>query len=174
MPIPFITQLIILLLMISNLSSCSTEDRVQNQTYDLMLQALLSHSVPTITVDSLHAIKHKAVLLDTRSREEYDVSRIEHSHFAGYKNFDATVVEDLPKDTSIVLYCAVGYRSGKIGEKLQQKGFTNVVNLYGGIFEWKNQNHPVVTDSGKTDKIHAYNKAWGYWLQKGEKVYSSK
>ena len=51
-------------------------------------------------------------------------------------------------------------------------GFTNVFNLVGGIFEWKNQGHAVYSTQNKiTEKVHAYNKTWGVWLTKGEKVY---
>lgn len=52
-------------------------------------------------------------------------------------------------------------------------GFKNVSNLYGGIFEWVNQAHEIVNDSGKTDSVHAYNRFWGMWLQKGKKVYGN-
>ena len=51
-------------------------------------------------------------------------------------------------------------------------GFENVRNLYGGIFQWKNQDKPVVDTKGiKTDSVHTYSKAWSKWLKKGIKVY---
>ena len=66
----------------------------------------------------------------------------------------------------------MGYRSEKIAEKLTASGFTNVVNLYGGIFEWINQDKPVVDQSGsETELVHAYSKKWGIWLNEGVKVY---
>ncbi|KPQ09558.1 MAG: Rhodanese-related sulfurtransferase, partial [Algoriphagus marincola HL-49] len=64
----------------------------------------------------------------------------------------------------------VGARSQDIGKKLVQKGFS-VVNLYGGIFQWVNDELPVYDSLGQTKKVHAYNRAWGVWLNKGEKVY---
>lgn len=45
-----------------------------------------------------------------------------------------------------------------------EAGYIQVYNLYGGIFEWVNEGHPVFNDQGETDKIHAYNKLWGMWL----------
>jgi len=58
---------------------------------------------------------------------------------------------------------------------LEQAGFANVSNLYGGIFEWVNQGNPIVNEKGKvTETIHAYNEAWGVWLTKGVKVYDTK
>jgi 3-mercaptopyruvate sulfurtransferase SseA len=66
----------------------------------------------------------------------------------------------------------VGYRSGKIGEKLKKMGFTNVYNLYGGIFEWKNRGYEVHNNQNSvTDSVHAYNRAWSVFLRKGVKVY---
>ena len=41
--------------------------------------------------------------------------------------------------------------------------------FYGSIVEWVNQGNTVVNDTGeKTLKVHAYNKKWGIWLNKGE------
>ncbi len=144
---------------------------VQEPAYQDKLQHLLSDNTPVIDVPQL-AKEPKAMLLDARPTEEYDVSHIARSRRVGFSDFDLAKVKDLPKDTAIVVYCSVGYRSGKVTEKLLNAGFTNVKNLYGGIFEWVNTGHAVVDDSGRpTDRIHAYNKSWSRWVLKGEKVY---
>jgi hypothetical protein len=71
-----------------------------------------------------------------------------------------------------VVYCTVGVRSEKVGEKLKAAGYQNVRNLYGSIFEWVNQGNPVVDNQGKpTQQVHAYSRVWGVWLNKGEKIY---
>ena len=73
-----------------------------------------------------------------------------------------------------MVYCSIGIRSEDISEKLKKAGYTNVYNLYGGIFEWKNRNYPVVNPENEvTEKVHAYSKQWGQWLHKGKKVYSN-
>jgi predicted sulfurtransferase len=77
----------------------------------------------------------------------------------------------MPKDTPIIVYCSVGYRSEKVAEQIIAAGYTQVSNLYGGIFEWVNEEQPVYDTKGKTQKVHAYNKVWGVWLRKGKKVY---
>jgi hypothetical protein len=42
----------------------------------------------------------------------------------------------------------------------------------GGLFEWKNLGYPIVDNNGKEiNQVHAYNKVWGIWLNKGDKVY---
>ena len=112
------------------------------------------------------------IILDTRSNPEYQVSHLQNALFIDFDSFRSSEVKDLSKTTKIVVYCSVGYRSERIGEKLQELGFEDVYNLYGGIFHWKNNNYPVVNSIGQsTDSVHAYNRAWGRWLQKGIKVY---
>ncbi|NBP69657.1 MAG: rhodanese-like domain-containing protein, partial [Cytophagia bacterium] len=97
---------------------------------------------------------------------------LENALLVGYEDFNIENVKDLDKKTPIVVYCSVGYRSEKVTEKLKQAGFTNVSNLYGGIFEWINQGYKVVDSNEKeTNNVHAYNKTWGIWLSKGNKVY---
>ena len=51
-------------------------------------------------------------------------------------------------------------------------GYKNVYNLYGGIFEWKNQDLPVFDSNNKeTENVHAFSKEWSQYLTKGKKVY---
>lgn len=151
-------------------SSCSGQ--VNSSSYNAMLKTLLKHSVPEITVDSLAKNTGSVVFLDAREIAEYNVSHISGARHVGYDKFDMASVKNIAKNQRIVVYCSVGYRSEKIAEKLIAAGYTNVSNLYGGIFEWVNQGHKIVDASGKpTAKVHAYSKSWGIWLSKGEKVY---
>ncbi len=144
---------------------------VREPAYQEKLQHLLSDRTPAIDVPQL-AKQPNAVLLDARPKEEYDVSHIAKARRVGYDDFDIAKVKDLPKDTVIVVYCSVGYRSEKVTEKLLKAGYTDVKNLYGGIFEWMNTGHAVVDDAGRpTDRIHVYNKNWSRWVLKGVKVY---
>ncbi len=138
--------------------------------FDEMLNDLLSFSVPYVTVDELKALDG-ACLLDTRELEEYEVSHIPNAEYIGYNTFDESALENIPKEQTIVVYCSVGYRSEKIGERLKKMGYKNVYNLYGSIFEWVNEGNEVIDKDGTTTKVHTYNKQWSKWLEKGEKVY---
>ena len=141
---------------------------------DKLLKKYNTESVPYISVDSLNAIKNDVVLLDAREQNEYDVSHLKNAVFVGYDNFNLKkTVKKLPnKNAKIVVYCSLGIRSEDIAEKLTKKGFTNVLNLYGGIFEWKNNNYNIFSSEGKaTEKVHTFSEEWGKWLLKGEKTY---
>ena len=113
-------------------------------------------------------------VLDTRKHYEYEVSHIKNAIHVGYEKFDLkTTQQKIPnKNSKIVLYCSLGIRSEDIGEQLKKAGYTNVYNLYGGIFEWKNKDQ-VVYDSieNRTEKVHTFDKNWSKWLLKGEKIY---
>ena len=79
------------------------------------------------------------------------------------------------KNAKIVVYCSLGIRSEDVAEQIMKAGYTNVYNLYGGIFEWKNKDQKVVNEKGKaTENVHAFNKEWGKWLKKGKKIYGEK
>ncbi len=145
--------------------------KVKSGTYNLLLKKLLPHNVPEITVDSLSKIAAQVTLLDAREIAEYNVSHLQHATFVGYNNFAIDSLKNIDKDAPIVVYCSVGYRSAKITEKLIQNGYTNVQNLYGGIFEWKNENNLLYNKDGETNNVHPYSSSWGIWLKKGKKVY---
>lgn len=146
--------------------------QTNSRAYKVMLEGMYKHSVPTLSCNELKKEQKNIVLLDTRAKKEYDVSHLPEARWVGYDEFDLKRVENLPKSTPIVVYCTVGVRSERVGEKLKAAGFQNVRNLYGSIFEWVNQGNPVVDTQGKpTQKVHAYSRAWGIWLNKGEKVY---
>lgn len=86
------------------------------------------------------------VLLDTRSPEEYASGHLEDSRFVNFQTFQLSEVQDIPKDAEIIVYCAVGGRSNRVGMQLLSAGYENVRNLEGGITNWKNQGYEVIND----------------------------
>jgi rhodanese-related sulfurtransferase len=145
--------------------------QVQSGAYRLMLKKLLSHSVPEITVPAAAQARDSVLFLDAREPKEYAVSHLKDALWVGYDHYDSTVTANVDKNQRIVVYCSVGYRSEKITEKLRAAGFTNVSNLYGGIFEWVNQGQSVYDAQGVTQRVHAFDRTWGVWLRKGKRVY---
>ena len=167
----FIIMSRFLFLIFLMLISKTTNAQVKSKAFDSLLNVMVTKSVSTVGCEDIKKMKN-IVLLDTREKREYEVSHLKNAHWVGFENFDLKSVTAIPKDANIVVYCSIGVRSGKIGEKLMQAGYSNVHNFYGSIFEWVNQGNPVYDMAGKpTNKIHGYNWKWGVWCNKGEKVY---
>lgn len=144
------------------------------KSIDKALKKWNENSIPYIYANEL-LDQEEAVLLDTREWDEYQVSHLKNAIWVGYDTFQIdSVMQKIPnKDKSIVVYCSIGVRSEDIGEKLQAAGYSDVKNLYGGIFVWKNDGYTVYTnDNDVTEKIHAFDAQWGKLLKSGEKVYS--
>lgn len=116
-----------------------------------MLKSLLSHTVREVTVSQLEK-SNDVILLDSREKKEYDVSHLKNSIWVGYSDFNLERLKGIDKSSKIVVYCSVGYRSEKISEKLLSNNYTNVSNLYGGIFEWVNNNSPIYDLNNKSTK----------------------
>jgi len=143
-------------------------------TFNEMVDGLISKEVSVISVVELRElikVEKNIVLFDAREKQEFTVSHILGAHHCGYDQFNKKLVQEFDKTDAIVVYCSVGYRSDKIAKRLLSLGYTNVKNLYGGIFDWINTGYPVYTDKGKTNRIHGYNQKWGKWLKRGEKVF---
>ncbi|WP_299885317.1 rhodanese-like domain-containing protein [uncultured Lacinutrix sp.] len=144
-------------------------------TLEKLLKQYNDNGVPYISAEELAMPKTKdVILLDSREPKEFNVSHLKGAICVGYDNFNLdSVTTQLPnKNQKIVVYCSLGIRSETIAERLKAVGYTNVENLYGGIFEWKNKNFSVYNTSNKeTDSIHTFNKDWSKWLKKGIKVY---
>lgn len=146
------------------------QEKVIDPNFNNMLQSLLKHSVTEVTPNECDF--SETIFLDAREKEEFEVSHIPNAHWVGYDTFKLKNVNTIPKDSNIIVYCTVGYRSEKISEKLIKAGFTNVSNLYGGIFEWMHTGNNVVNDS-ITKNVHTYNEEWSQWLSNGigNKIY---
>lgn len=154
------------------LLAIASSGQVKSGAYRVMLNGFLSHSVPETGIQAAALDSASYIFLDAREPREFAVSHIAGAIPVGYDHFEIeNIPVNLAKNQRMVVYCSVGYRSEMVTEKLQKAGFTNVSNLYGGIFEWVNQGFPVVNEKGVTNDVHAYNRSWGIWLKKGKKVY---
>lgn len=146
----------------------------QNSDFEKKINALISFKVDTISVSALNENKTSYLVLDAREMNEFVTAHIEGAQCVGYDYFNGEAFEkSYPnKNQPIAIYCSIGVRSEHIGIKLQELGYTHVKNVYGGIFEWTNQEKPLVDIKGKpTKNIHAFSEEWGVWLTKGNKVY---
>ena len=139
---------------------------------DQLLKEYNHVTVPYISVEELKEHPSDYLLLDTRKREEYLVSHIPDAIWAS-EVVDSAFAKAYPdRSQPIVVYCSVGIRSEDFGERLQKLGYTNVRNLYGSIFLWKNSGYPLHNQQEKTtDSVHIFSQKWGKYLSKGIKVH---
>ena len=91
-----------------------------------------SETGDTITPEVLSAITHQALIVDVRTSEEFA-----DGHYPGAINIPhETIMEGLNQlgvtaDTSVILYCRSGNRSGQAEQVLREKGFTEARNAGG-------------------------------------------
>ena len=159
---------IVFVLFFVNLSWCQEID----PDYKRMIER--KYDFPTISPDSLEAnLKNESyIILDTREKDEYSVSHIPGALNFGYDNPNYQILSEVDTTKTLVLYCSIGVRSENIGKTLNKKGFSDVYNLYGGIFLWADQYRPMESDENTTTtEVHGYNRFWGRWVQKAPVVY---
>ncbi|AWR87958.1 MULTISPECIES: rhodanese-like domain-containing protein [Meiothermus] len=105
-------------------------------------------TVPQFTAAEAKALweRGEAVILDVRAADEHQAVRI-----PGALNLHAGRVMKhlgrIPRDKPVVLHCLGGDRSSTAISALLAAGFTNVINLTGGIRAW--QEHGFPTEKGE-------------------------
>ena len=144
-------------------ASCTQEN------FDKMIHRTVKPKVDYIHPDTLITVTDY-LFLDAREPKEFEVSHLEGAKSIGYDKLDFSALEGTSQDQPIVVYCSIGYRSNEVAAKLVEKGYSNVYNMYGGIFYWINHDKPLVDRQGITEKVHGYNRLWSKWVKKGEVI----
>ncbi|WP_210516338.1 rhodanese-like domain-containing protein [Hymenobacter terricola] len=161
-------------------SACSHPDADVKQpsrpsgAYRQLLRAMYRNTVPTVPAATLaQELQQRPapLLLDARTPAEFRVSHLRGAQFVNYDSLATENFEGISRQLPVVVYCSVGVRSERLGERLHALGFRNVRNLYGGLFEWVNEGHPVYNAEGATSNVHPYSALWSPWLKRGNKVY---
>ena len=85
------------------------------------------------------------ILLDTRSRIEFDKDHIAGALFLDYNAEDYwKKVKALDKNKVYLVYCHSGGRSGETVKYMKEHGFIEAHNMKGGILAWKRAKYPVI------------------------------
>ena len=85
-----------------------------------------------------------AVIIDVRSNREWDNQRIPGAIHIPLSDLKGRMHElKSYEGKQLIMQCAVGGRSSKAVEILQQAGFSNVSNMNGGLVAWQKANLPV-------------------------------
>ena len=86
-------------------------------------------------VKALLAKNRNVFLLDVRTPEEYRQAHLPGSVLIPINEIERRVTE-IPKNRTIVVYCAVGSRSVPVAGFLASRGFSDIYNMSDGIVGW--------------------------------------
>lgn len=124
--------------------------------------------------------RNKVIVLDSRSREEYAISRIHPNAIrvdetSAIEEIQDMVTHKFGTDDSlyVVFYCSVGFRSARLAQAWinTDHDIKRVYSLKGGIFNWGNDKRLLVRTDEYGDTVLAtgvfpHNKRMGQMLEK--------
>ena len=87
--------------------------------------------------------RERPLLLDVREEWEYAHCHIDDSHLLPMQTLPARLAELNPTQ-EIVVICHHGVRSYHAARFLEHNGFTNVINLTGGVDAWAKEADPAM------------------------------
>lgn len=95
--------------------------------------------------DAIALLNAGALVLDLRSTEEYAAGHIANArHVPGAIIADGAAGLAKWKDKPVLAYCENGMTSGAAARQLGRLGFTQAVNLRGGLSAWRQESLPLV------------------------------
>ena len=108
--------------------------------------SLYSNDIDKSTVElvgvefSKELIKKQIKIIDVRTPKEFNQGHIENAININFKssNFIKSISK-LNKDTSFLIYCKSGNRSGKAAKIMDSIGFYKIYDLKGGFINWNNE-----------------------------------
>lgn len=105
----------------------------------------------TIGVRELFALSERQPieLIDVRTLEEFREVRTALARHVAMHTIDLDQLvrtRELPPDEPLYFICHVGGRSGRVCEALMAAGYSNVVNVTGGMDAWEAAGLPVERD----------------------------
>lgn len=109
-------------------------------------------SVPQISAEELRqqlASGDAPRVLDVRERSEWNAAHIDGAHLQSVRLLPQRLA-GLPfsRSTPIAVICHSGARSSIAASLLRHHGFSNVLNVTGGMAEWRDRGFPVVDAAG--------------------------
>jgi rhodanese-related sulfurtransferase len=113
----------------------------------------LSRGVRNVTPsEAIELCSQGAMMIDVRESYHSFVHAfgVEHLYYCPKSELEAHLA-DIPADVPVIMADASGLKSHDAALWLQEKGYTNVLNLAGGMVEWLNEKMAVRSD--KTERL---------------------
>lgn len=118
-------QKIALALLVFVLASCNGQTQKNSKLID------------PVTFKKEIAATPNAQILDVRTPEEYASEHLQNAQNVNWLSADFVAnTSKYDKSKPVFVYCKSGGRSHKAAEKLAELGFTNIIELEGGILKW--------------------------------------
>ena len=84
------------------------------------------------------------VILDVRTPSEFAAGHIAGARLLNFNAPDfADKIKELPRDKTYLVYCRSGNRSAKAVKLMQANGFSDLINMDGGMLDWEKAGLPV-------------------------------
>ena len=113
---------------------------------------------PTAFENGIHS--ESVQVLDVRTTGEFYSGHIKNSLLADWNDKDQfnSRVQYIDKDRPVYIYCLAGGRSAAAADWMRKNGYTNVVELLGGINAWKKAEKPL--EGTGTEKQMTIEEYW--------------
>ncbi|MDB5051521.1 MAG: rhodanese domain protein [Fibrobacteres bacterium] len=149
---------------LSHAQTLSRAEKLEGKLRVAIIKANKGLDVPLIKAADLKQIidDTNLVLIDVRKPREQEVSMLPHALTT--EEFAARFRHGIPKDKRLVVYCTIGYRSGKYALELAKQGI-KAESLEGGVLMWSFVGGKFLVKDAKgewmeTNRIHVYDPEW--------------
>jgi hydroxyacylglutathione hydrolase len=103
-------------------------------------------TVRSINADEMKAEMGKGIrVLDVRKPGEWNLSHLKDAMFVPLSDFPGNLAS-LDKNKPYIVHCGGGYRSMTAISIMKNKGFSNLINVYGGFGAMQQAGLPIVTE----------------------------
>jgi len=86
--------------------------------------------------DAVRESKQDVIYLDVREPQEWNLGHIPGAMFLPRGNLETKIEAMIPREKSVIIYCASGNRSAFAAETMQQMGYSDVASMSGGFRGW--------------------------------------
>lgn len=88
----------------------------------------------------------KPLIIDVREPAEWSQGTLPGAHRVPRGILERQIDTQVPRDATVVVYCAAGGRSALAAKSLKEMGFERVESLEGGFGAWAQAGYPVESE----------------------------